>query len=130
METGFGGSWSSNSRQNLYLVDVMLAYMIVALGLNALSGYVGAASIGHIALFAIGAYSEAILTTSYGWHVWPAIVAGACVAMLASLPVGLILLRLSGWYFSVVTLLLVVLSATVFVYVSEWLTLEWLLDLM
>ncbi len=108
METGFGGTWSSDSRQNLYLVDVMLAYMIVALGLNALSGYVGAASIGHIALFAIGAYTEAILTTTYGWHVWPAVGAGAVVAMLASLPVGLILLRLSGWYFSVVTLLLVV----------------------
>ena len=111
MEIGFGGSWSSNSRQNLYLVDVMLLYMLVALGLNAISGYVGAASIGHIALFAIGAYTEAILTTTYGWQVWPAVFVGAVFGMAASLPVGLILLRLSGWYFSVVTLLLVVVVA-------------------
>ncbi len=111
LELGFGGTWSSNSRQNLYLVDIMLLYMLVAMGLNTLSGYVGAASIGHIALFAIGAYTEAILTVTYGWHVWPAVVAGAFVAMVAALPVGLILLRLSGWYFSVVTLLLVVVVA-------------------
>lgn len=111
LELGFGGSWSSDSRQNLYLVDIMLLYMLVAMGLNMLSGYVGAASIGHIALFAIGAYTEAILTVTYGWHVWPAVVVGALVAMAAALPVGLILLRLSGWYFSVVTLLLVVVVA-------------------
>ncbi len=108
LRTGIGGSWSSDSRQNLYLANLMLLYMLVALGLNVISGYVGAASIGHIALFAIGAYTEAILTTDYGWHVWPAVLAGAVVAMVASLPLGLILLRLSGWYFSVVTLLLVV----------------------
>jgi branched-chain amino acid transport system permease protein len=111
MELGFGGSYSSNSRQQVYLIDVLLLYMLVAMGLNILSGYVGAASIGHIALFAIGAYTEAILTTDHNWHVWPAIFAGGFVAMAAALPVGLILLRLSGWYFSVVTLLLVIVVA-------------------
>ncbi len=108
LETSFGGSWASDRRQNLYIVNVMLLYMMVAIGLNLVSGYVGAASIGHIGFFAIGAYGMAILTTEYGWPTWPAIVMGALFATVASLPVGLILLRLSGWYFSVVTLLLVV----------------------
>jgi branched-chain amino acid transport system permease protein len=102
------GSWSSEFRRPQYIVNVLLLYLLVAMGLNVLSGYAGAASIGHIALFGIGAYTEAILTTEHGWGYAPAVVAGGFVAMLAALPVGLILLRLSGWYFSVVTLLLVV----------------------
>src|SRR5262245_14210655 len=103
-----GGNWSSEFRKPLYLANVLMLYMMVAMGLNIVSGYAGASSIGHIALFGIGAYAQAILVTEYGWGFWPAVLAGALVAMLASLPVGLILLRLSGWYFSVVTLLLVV----------------------
>ena len=106
-----GGAWSSSSRQNVYLANILLLYMLVAMGLNLISGYVGAASIGHIGLFAIGAYTEAILTVDHGWNPWLAIVAGGFIAMLAVLPVGLILLRLSGWYFSVVTLLLVIVVA-------------------
>jgi ABC-type branched-subunit amino acid transport system permease subunit len=47
--------------------------MMVAIGLNSISGYVGAASIGHIGFFAIGAYTMAILTTEYGWNLWLAI---------------------------------------------------------
>lgn len=107
-QTDIGGDWSSEFRKPLYLANVMMLYMLVAIGLNILSGYAGAASIGHIALFGIGAYTQAILTTEHGWNHWPAVLAGACMAMLVALPVGLILLRLSGWYFSVVTLLLVV----------------------
>lgn len=103
-----GGSWSSVHRKPLFLADQLMLYMLVAIGLNLISGYVGAASIGHIALYAIGAYTVAILTVNHGWGFWPALLAGGLVAAAASLPVGLILLRLSGWYFSVITLLLVV----------------------
>src|SRR5215216_782151 len=107
-QTDIGGAWSSEFRKPLYLANVLMLYILVAMGLNILSGYAGASSIGHIALFGIGAYTQAILVTRYDWSFWPAVLAGAVVATLASLPVGLILLRLSGWYFSVVTLLLVV----------------------
>ncbi|HLZ69995.1 MAG TPA: branched-chain amino acid ABC transporter ATP-binding protein/permease [Dehalococcoidia bacterium] len=103
-----GGAWSSVHRKPLFLANQLMLYMLVAIGLNLISGYVGAASIGHIALYAIGAYSVAILTVNHGWGFWPALLAGGLVAAAASLPVGLILLRLSGWYFSVITLLLVV----------------------
>ncbi|HZQ34497.1 MAG TPA: branched-chain amino acid ABC transporter ATP-binding protein/permease, partial [Dehalococcoidia bacterium] len=103
-----GGSWSSVHRKPLFLANQLMLYMLVAIGLNLISGYVGAASIGHIALYAIGAYTVAILTVNHGWGFWPALLAGGLIAAAASLPVGLILLRLSGWYFSVITLLLVV----------------------
>src|SRR5438477_463170 len=55
------GPWSSDLRRPLYNVNILLLYLLVAMGLNVLSGYGGAASIGHIALFGIGAYTEAIL---------------------------------------------------------------------
>ena len=111
VQVDIGGGWSSASRQNVYLANILLIYMLVAMGLNLISGYVGAASIGHIGLFAIGAYTEAILTVDHGWNPWLAIVAAGCVAAVAVLPVGFVLLRLSGWYFSVVTLLLVIVVA-------------------
>jgi ABC-type branched-subunit amino acid transport system ATPase component/ABC-type branched-subunit amino acid transport system permease subunit len=104
------GAWSSEHRKPLYLANDLVLYMMVAMGLNLISGYVGAASIGHIAFFAMGAYVEAILTVQHGWNYWPAIFVGGLVAAASSLPVGLILLRLSGWYFSVITLLLVAVA--------------------
>jgi ABC-type branched-subunit amino acid transport system permease subunit len=105
-----GGVWSSTRRKPLYLADFLLLYVLVVIGLNLVSGFVGAASIGHMALFAVGAYTLSILTTKHGWPFWPAVLAGAVLAAVVSLPVGLILLRLSGWYFSVITLLLVVVA--------------------
>lgn len=107
-QTEIGGAWSSENRKPLYLANVLMLYVLVAMGLNIVSGYAGAASIGHIALYGTGAYTMAILTTKYGWEFLPAVLMGAVVGMILALPVGLILLRLSGWYFSVVTLLLTV----------------------
>src|SRR6266540_5000815 len=74
-QTDIGGAWSSEFRKPLYLANVLMLYMLVAIGLNILSGYAGAASIGHIALYGIGAYTSAILTTEYDWNFWPAVLA-------------------------------------------------------
>src|SRR5581483_12507921 len=87
-----GGAWSATRRKPLYLADFLMLYVLVVIGLNLVSGYVGAASIGHMALFATGAYTLAILTTEHGWPFWPAALAGALMATVVSLPVGLILL--------------------------------------
>ena len=91
-----GGTWSSVHRRPLYLVDFLMLYVLVAIGLNLISGYVGAASIGHIALFAVGAYTAAILMTSHGWNYWPAIVAGGCMAAVVSLPTAMLSAIASG----------------------------------
>ena len=79
-------------------------YLIVALGLNFLTGYAGQISVGHGALVAIGAYASAIATTSGGFAFW----VGALLAMAAASGLGALMalpaMRLSNWYFALITL--------------------------
>jgi ABC-type branched-subunit amino acid transport system permease subunit/ABC-type branched-subunit amino acid transport system ATPase component len=88
----------------LFIATQMLAYVLVAIGLNLLNGYGGQVSLGHGALVAIGAYSVALLTVDQQWPFWPA----ALVAMAAAAAVGAVMalpaFRLSTWYFALITL--------------------------
>jgi ABC-type branched-subunit amino acid transport system ATPase component/ABC-type branched-subunit amino acid transport system permease subunit len=77
---------------------------IVGVGLNVLVGLAGQMSFGHAGLYALGAYTVAILTTRMGvsfWIAWPlgAAIAGAVGALLA-IPA----LRLKGPYLAMVTI--------------------------
>jgi branched-chain amino acid transport system permease protein len=49
------------------LITISLIYLVAVLGLNVPSGMLGQLSLGHGAVFAIGAYVAAIGTTTYGW---------------------------------------------------------------
>src|SRR5690349_9799753 len=88
----------------LFIATQMLAYVLVAIGLNLLNGYGGQVSLGHGALVAIGAYSVALLTVDQQWSFWLA----ALVAMVAAAAVGAVMalpaFRLSTWYFALITL--------------------------
>ena len=77
---------------------------IVGIGLNVLIGLTGQVSFGHVGLYAIGAYTVAILTSKAGfsfWLAWPiaALLGGACGALLA-LPA----LRVKGPYLAMITI--------------------------
>jgi branched-chain amino acid transport system permease protein len=89
-----------------YLVAVgiiALIYMLLALGLNLQYGYTGLINFGHVAFYAIGAYTSALLTL-HGWPFVPAFLAAMVLAAIASYPIGLLSLRLSDDYLAVVTL--------------------------
>lgn len=79
-------------------------YLIAAMGLNVLTGYTGIISIAHGALVCVGAYAAAIATVNYGWNFWPAAVLATLTGMFFSLLMGLPALRLSSWYFVLVTI--------------------------
>ncbi len=74
----------------------------------ALSAYVlllsGEVSFGQQAYFAMGAYAAGMVTAMLGWHLVPALFAGALVGALAATAVGSATLRLSGFYFAMATL--------------------------
>lgn len=74
----------------------------------ALSAYVlllsGEVSFGQQAYFAMGAYAAGMVTAMLGWHLVPALLAGAFVGALAAAAVGRATLRLSGFYFAMATL--------------------------
>jgi len=95
------------------LADFYAAYSTLVLfagvaGLLALSIYVtlmaGQLSLGNAALAAIGAYTAAILTKTYHVALWPALLAGAVLASIVAVLIGIPCLRLRGIYLAIATL--------------------------
>ena len=88
----------------LFLATQAGVMMLVAIGLNFLTGYAGQVSLGHGALVALGSYATALLMVDAHWSFWAAAAVGMVVACGAGLVMALPALRLSTWYFALVTL--------------------------
>jgi branched-chain amino acid transport system permease protein len=104
---------------NPYFLDIAVTCGInitLAVSLNLINGYTGQFSLGHAGFMAIGAYSAAMLTTTFGgkllplvggqtWILFPLVLyAGGLAASAAGLLVGVPSLRLKGDYLAIVTL--------------------------
>jgi branched-chain amino acid transport system permease protein len=101
----------------LFQLSRIAIWVIVAVGLNILTGYNGQISLGHGAFVLIGAYTSAILMDnqeqvgfidSTPWPFWTTIIAGGVVAGVAGLLLGFPALRLTGPYLAIATLALVI----------------------
>jgi branched-chain amino acid transport system permease protein len=88
----------------LYVMTRLFVYVLVALGLNLLTGYTGQVSLGHAAFFAIGAYTAAVLAESWRWPSVLCVVAAAVFTAVVGYLLGLPCLRLSGLYLAMATL--------------------------
>ena len=89
------------------VLDFVLLYAMLALGLNIVVGYAGLLDLGYIAFYAIGAYVYALLASPhFGLHWSPFIILpiGALVAGFFGLILGAPTLRLRGDYLAIVTL--------------------------
>jgi branched-chain amino acid transport system permease protein len=75
-------------------------YVILAVMWNALAGYAGLISVGQQAFFGLGAYF-AIQLSFHGVSVYLAMLIGAFIAGVISLPLSLLMLRLSGGEFAI-----------------------------
>jgi branched-chain amino acid transport system permease protein len=78
-------------------------YMLLALGLNLVIGYVGLLDLGFMAFYAIGAYTAALLAI-HGWPFWACVAVSIVVSVGVRLAVGFPALRLRGDYLAMVTL--------------------------
>jgi branched-chain amino acid transport system permease protein len=76
---------------------------LLTLGLNLHYGLTGLVNFGHVAFYALGAYSSALLTLA-GWSPLAGVAAGVALAVLASLVIGTATLRLREDYFAILTL--------------------------
>ncbi|MGD0612306.1 MAG: branched-chain amino acid ABC transporter permease [Anaerolineales bacterium] len=86
-----------------HLVIVALLYAVLACNWDLTLGYAGVFNWAHIAFFALGAYAAGILAKSFGVSPWLCILAGAAVAVVASVLVCLPVLRVKGLYVALVT---------------------------
>ena len=92
---------------NPYHVQVLVfigIYVILALSLNLLNGYVGLLSIGHAAFYGIGAYASAKLTMVLHLPWVAALFGSGAIAGLFGYLVAKPTLKLSGIYLTLVTL--------------------------
>ena len=101
----------------------MVAFTMMALGLNIVVGYAGLLDLGYVAFYAVGAYTagwfasqqfdqitfhflSSVPNTQPGIHVtmWLVLIAAGLLTMLAGIIIGLPTLRLRGDYLAIVTL--------------------------
>src|SRR5581483_7299057 len=83
-----------------FLVTTFM-YIALASSWNIVSGYTGYISFGHAAFFGLGAYTAALLILRLDVHWVLAVLAGGLLAAVVAAPLGFILLRLRGPYFTI-----------------------------
>jgi branched-chain amino acid transport system permease protein len=81
-----------------------LFYGLFALSINLLAGYGGMVTLGQAGLLGTAGYALAILTTSAGLPLGPAMVAALGVCAVVSAFFGLLAVRARGTYFVMITL--------------------------
>ncbi len=96
--------WLVHSRYVLSTLVFIALNGMAALGLSLVMGFAGQVSLGQAAFYAIGAYVSGVLTASYGWNGWAALVVAVAVGALTALAVGLPIFRLSGLLLAMATL--------------------------
>ena len=88
----------------LSTLNEIFIYGLFAMSINILMGYTGLVTLGHAALFGIGAYTCAYLTSTRGVPFVPSFLVGVGCAALVSIPFGLLAIRTTGIYFIMITL--------------------------
>jgi len=105
----------------LYLIGLTYLFAILAISWDLMVGYTGQVNLGHTTFVGLGAYVAALLQTplrmGIAIHPLAAIIIGGLAAALVGFFIGIITLRLRGYYFSLVTAILpLVFMQTVFVW--------------
>ena len=73
-------------------------------GLNIVVGLAGLLDLGYVAFYAVGAYSYALLATTFGLSFWICLPFAGMLAALWGMILGFPVLRLRGDYLAIVTL--------------------------
>jgi branched-chain amino acid transport system permease protein len=100
-----------------YIVNLVLVYVIIGIGLNLLLGYAGQFAFAHAAIMGIGAYTAALLMFRLGVSFWIALpvagIVGTIIGSLGALPA----LRMKRVYLALVTL--------AFAELIQWVLIHW-----
>jgi len=90
-----------------YLIHLLILvgiYAILALSLNLAMGNTGLLNVGHVAFYAVGAYTSALLTLNLHFPFWIAIIIAGIFAALFGLIIAIPTIRLRGDYLAIATL--------------------------
>jgi branched-chain amino acid transport system permease protein len=93
--------------QQRYAIDTaiqVLTYVMLGWGLNVVVGLAGLLDLGYVAFYAVGAYTFALISTTFGWSFWVCLPLAGLFAALWGIILGFPVLRLRGDYLAIVTL--------------------------
>ena len=82
----------------------ILIYVMLGFGLNIVVGLAGLLDLGYVAFYAVGAYSYALLSTTFGLSFWICLPLAGILAAMWGIILGFPVLRLRGDYLAIVTL--------------------------
>jgi branched-chain amino acid transport system permease protein len=88
----------------VHIAVFVLIYTLPVVGLGFLTGFTGRVSLAQGALFGIGAYTTALLTTSLGWSPAASLVPAVAVTVAIAVLLGGAAVRLAGLYFVMATI--------------------------
>ena len=88
---------------NNYGIQILI-YVMLGWGLNIVVGLAGLLDLGYVAFYAVGAYSYALLSTTYGLSFWVCLPLAGILAAFWGIILGFPVLRLRGDYLAIVTL--------------------------
>ena len=90
-----------------YVMDVgilVLTYVMLGWGLNIVVGLAGLLDLGYVAFYAVGAYSYALISTTFHLGFWTTLPVAGLLAGCWGIMLGFPVLRLRGDYLAIVTL--------------------------
>ncbi len=102
------------SRYYQSIAVIIGMHTIAAVGLSLLMGYAGQVSLGHAALYGLGAYLSAIGSTTLGLNPWLAMPLAALVTGGLAAAIGTPIFRLRGHFLAMATLGLGIIVYIVF----------------
>ncbi|CUW40680.1 leucine/isoleucine/valine transporter subunit; membrane component of ABC superfamily [Magnetospirillum sp. XM-1] len=83
---------------------LVLIYVMLGWGLNIVVGLAGLLDLGFVAFYAVGAYSYALLSQTFGLSFWVCLPLAGLLAALFGMVLGFPVLRLRGDYIAIVTM--------------------------
>ncbi len=86
------------------ILNQMVINMIVVFGLNFITGLTGQMNLGTAGIYAIGAYTSALLSKNFGISPWLTMMAAICAGFLLGRGLGYPSLKMKGVYLSLTTL--------------------------
>ena len=98
----------------LHLFIMIFMHAVMAQSWNVIAGFSGQISLGHGAFFGVGAYATSFFYMQYGVTPWISIFIGMFVSGVFAVLIGIPMLRLSGHYFAIATLLIGISFQVVF----------------
>ena len=96
--------WLNTDFFGYEILAEIAVFAILAMSLEIVAGYAGLVSLGHAALFGIGAYLFSALTLFAHWPVLPAMIGASILTGILSILVGAVVTRVQGIFFIMITL--------------------------